>query len=250
MTSNETTDSLMTIFIPYHIAGASKNERVLMMTGYINPNYQYSMSVLDMEYRRTCTLVKNYEVPVAYAAGGLVKTDQGVQPLLCGGYTSYTPPVYDQCLLGTSNKDTWQNLCTLPEGRTYMTAVPIADDLILFSGGLWNNDQSNETKIFNETFLLSKDGITTPLEDLSEARELACSAVIHEDGNRRTVAVIGGQSRNTTDLKSIELYNCTVGKSPDCTKIDNGPDMPNSRSSFGCGTLQTSNVSIQTTCLE
>ena len=118
-----------------------------------------------------------------------------------------------------------------------MASVPINPYWVLYSGG-W--DGSSDLR---KSFLLNAQGDQVPALDLSVGRSGACSVILQQNGQRTQVGVLGGYDGNDY-LSSMERYNCVfTGQTPACTKATDGPAMNFARYYFGCGTLQTSQVS-------
>merc|ERR1712110_548123 len=207
--------------------------KILIIGGLHGNDYTDDGIILDLEKKTTCKISHPY--PGAYygEGGGLVTTDLGPMPLLCGGNNGH--PRTDKChVLGSGG---WTEVSTLtqnslPHWRYGMSAVTVDSQWIMFSGG-------TQRGVTDETFLLNGSGRRVELPALSLAREYPCSAILHEDQDQVVVAVMGG-AHGSGFQKTMDRYSCTKGVTPTCNKISNGPDMVDARYAFGCGTLQTS----------
>ena len=94
----------------------------------------------------------------------------------------------------------------------------------------------------------SKDRITGPGPDLEKFKGGACSAIIKDDGEYKTVAVLGGWNEFESYFGEMEVFQCRVGgtKTPVCKKGADGPPLIRGRSGikcrnceYGCGVLET-----------
>ena len=118
-----------------------------------------------------------------------------------------------------------------------MAGVPINPYWVLYSGG-WDGSSR-----LGKSFLLNAQGDSVPAPNLSKERSGACSVVLQQNGQQTQVGVLGGYDGNDY-LSSMERYNCDfTGQTPTCTKTTDGPAMNFARYGFGCGTLQTTQVS-------
>ena len=118
-----------------------------------------------------------------------------------------------------------------------MAGVPINPYWVFFSGGYARSSR------LRKSFLLNAQGDRVPAPDLSKGRSGACSVVLQQNGEHTQVGVLGGDDGND-GLSSMERYNCVfTGQTPTCTKTTVGPAMNIAHYEFGCGTLQTTQVS-------
>ena len=78
----------------------------------------------------------------------------------------------------------------------------------------------------------------------------ACSAIIKDDGDTKTIAVLGGWNEFEDYFGEMEVFHCSIGVSemPVCTRRPNGPRMNRGgkvcrNCEFGCGVLETAEKS-------
>ena len=120
-----------------------------------------------------------------------------------------------------------------------MTAVPIDSQWILFSGG---STEAHGYGVLKDSFLLNGEGRKVSVPEMSVARWGACSAIIGSNQGSTQIGILGGNGPGGAQ-RSMERYECSKDEVPECIKLPNGPENIQGRFVFGCGSLQTSQVS-------
>ena len=206
----------------------------MIVGGGLYENSTSNVTVLNAEQKTTCQLPQ-YPDNFGEAAGGLVTTSSGSMPLICGGCNVGTEH------WGSTNKcyllepQGWKEIHSLSRTNKLMAAVSVNQEWVMFNGGTdgWPHRR--------ESILIRSTGANVTLEPLSAARWGPCSAILLNNETTTVVGIMGGA--HSGQLKSMERYSCTKEETPNCTKLPNGPDMNKGRRHFGCGSIQTSDVS-------
>ena len=177
----------------------------------------------------------NFPVKTDLAAGSVVDYLGDQLPVLCGGHYNKK----GNCYMYDKEKQQWVEGVYSYGHNTYGIAMVSLGKWLFLAGGY----QSQSGKSIDNTIIVDALGSKRNGPKLERAKNGACAAVIKEEGDHKTIAVLGGWNSDQIyhGYQDMEIFSCTIGENPTCIKKPNGPKMQTTHYMFGCGVIRGQN---------
>jgi len=202
--------------------------------------------VFDPRTKETCRVADLPTWPGHSHGGGVnVVDDNGtIIPLICGGLFSY-----GNCYIYDKSKQKW--MTTLGFGEETSNQAMVSLGQWAFSAG--SHDLGNYKNSYS---VVDRQGVAGPAQVFSPPMILrgACAAVIKEEENTKTIAVVGGRvyqglERNPRRgkiykrfLNMTTIFKCdNLNEQPTCKQLPNGPTLKTRHYRSNCGVIEAEN---------
>jgi len=194
------------------------------------------VSVFDPRTKETCPVA---DLPILPTRGGGVNVvdDNGtIIPLICGGRGNE----HGNCYIYDKSSQKWMTTPGFGEEIFYQAMVSLGQ--WAFSAGSLNGSNKNSYSIVDRHGVAGQAQVFSPPIQRVKG---ACAAVIKEEENGKTIAVVGG---SVVDLNGKTFYNMTtifqcnnLKEEPTCKQLPNGPTLKTSHFRSNCGVIQAEN---------
>ena len=160
----------------------------------------------------TCSNLPSYPLPMSLGAGGIVNGS----PILCGGYTSGSPPQTDKCYRFEKITNSWELHCNLKSKRSHHASTVMEGSLFITGGIKVTGFDMASTEF------LYTDGTTQSGPDMPKARHAHCMVTLPSG----KVMILGGHGSSLA--RDLFMFD------PDDNTFTSGPSLTYDRVHFAC----------------
>ena len=213
--------------------------KILFAGGYPSSSPSNRVNVFDPVTKKSCYMPdlpfeSIQSIDHSRGAGVLIEFSGDSYPMICGGYDNNE---HGDCYIYVKSIQKWMTKSGFGEETSLQAMVSL---------GQWAFSAGSRRGNYKNTYsIVDRNGNVKPAQGFSPAMTVkgACAAVIKEEENGKTIAVVGGQvDRNGKIfeiLSMMTIFQCdNLKEEPVCKQLPDGPSLKTSHCNSNCGVIQ------------